>query len=130
DHDCDEDCPEAHHDVVAVIKQRNIIRPVLPGKIIESPHVRVPTPVSQHTEHARYGQRIIDLALLVVRLSHDYDRRSTLAMEQSFHGGERDRLIRRNHLAVAVARRIELKNAEQTTRNHADLKKNTGMLGE
>ena len=62
-------------------------------------------PVSQEAERIRNFNRIINLALVHIRLAEDDQRRSRLAHEQRFHGRQRDRLILGNHAALAIARR-------------------------
>jgi hypothetical protein len=64
-HDRDEERPQANHDVVTVIKQRDVIRPILFRESVESADVGIPAPVSQHAQHSRNCNRVIDLALLV-----------------------------------------------------------------
>ena len=90
--------------------------------------MRVPAAVGQHAEHSRNFQRIINLALLLVGLSHDDERRPGLAVKKPLHRSESNGLVGRDLLALPVAGREDLQDAENAAGDHAGLYENTSVL--
>ena len=124
----DEQRSESDHDVVAVIEQRDIVRPVFLGKRVEAANLRAPAAVGQHAQHAGDLERIVDFALHFIGLAHQKQRRSRLAVEQAFHGRQSHRLIVGNQFALLIARGKDLQDAEDAAGDHADLDKDTAIL--
>ena len=87
-------------------------RPVSCGKRVQALHFGLPRAVSQKAERLGNNERIVDLLLVDVRLSDENQRRSRLALEQRFHGGQRDRLMFGDHSALPVPGGKQLHNAE------------------
>src|SRR5437763_936287 len=89
----DEDGPETHHHVIAVVKQRNLVRPFRLRKIGQALDVRPPLPVSQKAQHLGHFQWVVEFSFFHIRLSENRQRRSFLRFKESFHRRQRRLLI-------------------------------------
>src|SRR5581483_10546777 len=118
-HNRDEDRPEPHHDVIAVVEQRNVLRPQILRKRVETLHVRIPAPVSKEAQHFGYDNWIVDFPLSHIWLADDHQWRSLLAGKQRFHRCECDWLMPGDHLPLPVARGIQLQDAEDAASDNA-----------
>src|SRR5208282_2473750 len=102
-HDCDEDRPQPDHDVVAVVKQRDVLRPEIRGERVETLDIRLPRPVGQKTERVRHFKGVINFPLGDVWLPQDDKRSAGLADEEGFHCGEGDGLIESDHAPLTIS---------------------------
>src|SRR5215216_3831211 len=93
DHDRYEDGPEADHDVVTVVEERDVLRPVLLREGVETLHLGVPVLVDEVAEGARHDDRVLYALVLDIRLADEDDACLPLRPEEALHGGERDGLV-------------------------------------
>ena len=78
------------------------VRPGLRRKRIQSAHVAVERAVGEEAEHAGNLDRVVDAALLDVRLADERDLRHRPGFEAALHRGEHRLLVARDHLGLQV----------------------------
>src|SRR5215210_6760199 len=128
DHNGYEDGPEADHDVVAVVKERDVVRPVLLREGVEPLYLGVPVLVDEVAEGARHDDGVFDAPVLYVRLADEDYACLPLRFEESLHSGKRDRLVLGDLFAGEVARREEHPEAREYPHNHADFDEDASVL--
>ena len=114
--------------MIAEVQERNIVRPDILRKRIQSQHLRFPATVSKKAEHLGNEDRIVDLALLHVGLPDDNERRPRPALKQSLHCRECNRLMMSHHSALGITSRKKLQEAENTAGNHTQFYEKASML--
>ena len=93
-HDRDEDRPQADHDVIAVIEQRDVVAATDRAGTRSGPDLGLPAPVGQEAQDVRAPPCGLSMLLLVhVGLADDDERRAGFRVEQAFHRGQRGGLI-------------------------------------
>ncbi len=89
--------------MIAVIKKRDGVGPLIFGEGAEAADVGVPFAVGEKTQHVGDLQGVVELAVLHVGLAENGERGAVLGVEQAFHGGEGYRLVLGDQLALHVA---------------------------
>src|ERR1700674_787593 len=126
-HHGDENGPEPHHHVIAVVKQRNLVRPFCLRKVGQAFDVRAPLPISQQAQHHGNFQGVVEFSFFHIRLSEDRQRRSLLRFKKSFHRRQRRLLIVRNQLSLHVAGGKELQDRRNRSYQYARSQKSAAV---
>src|SRR5579872_7551208 len=79
---------QSSHDVIAVEQQRQRLRPLIAGKLIEPLHFSFCSPVDQETQYIIHRDWIVNGLMFFVRLADKHDRRALTGAEQAFHGSD------------------------------------------
>ncbi len=123
----DENRAQSDHDVIAVVNQRDEVRPFALGKTIEPADLRHPLAIGEEAERARNDQRVIEPPVLHIGLAEDGQRRAFLADEQSFHGREGDRLIARDQNTLHVPGRVKLEQGSDHSDDDSGAQEDAGV---
>ena len=104
-HRQDEERPEPRHDVVAVVEELHVLRPLVFREVIQPVDSASERPVAQEAQDPRHDDRVFQLAGGDVGLADDGELGVRSPFEQPLHRRKRDRLVPRHHLARAVSGR-------------------------
>src|SRR3712207_2449728 len=86
-HDPYKERPEADHDVVGVVEERDVVRPVLLREGLEALHLGVPVLVDEVAEGARDDDGVVYGSVLHVRLADENYACPPLRLEEPLHRG-------------------------------------------
>jgi hypothetical protein len=89
--------------MIAVVEERNIVRPLIAWIRIKSFDSGIPAIVGQEAEHLRHIKRIIHTKFFHVRLADDHQVGALLRLEKSFHRCECYRLMQGDILSLSIA---------------------------
>ncbi len=94
--DQDEECPEPDHDVVAVVEQLHVARPLGLREVVQPVDGAAERAIGQETEYAWHDNGVLQPSAGDIRLPDDGELRERTALEEPLHRGERDRLVPRH----------------------------------
>ena len=95
--------PKPNHDVVGVVMEGDVVRPFVPGDVLEPHHLGVETPVGEEAQDSRDLDGIVQPHVLHVGLAEEDQRRPLFRVEKPFHGGESRGLFLSNIHRLHVA---------------------------
>src|SRR6476646_4026124 len=127
-HHGDENRPKAGHDVIAVIEQRNIRRPLVFRKFVQTLYLGRAGAIDQEAQNFVHYHWIVNALMFFIGLPKDDHGRAIFRLKQSFHRGGSDGLVARHVFAVKVAGGEDLQRGENYAGNHADPHKDTRMF--
>ena len=128
-HHQDEERPEPDHDVVAVIKELDVLRPLVLREVVQPLDGAAERAVAQEAEDPGHDDRVLQLALGDVRLSDDRELGVRSPFEQPLHRGEGHRLMPCHHLPGAVPGRERDQHAGGQPRDDPHAQADPGVPG-
>ena len=127
-HHDDEQRTQPCHHVEGVVKQLDVVRPGVLGKLVQSGDIGVERAVRKKAEDAWYDDRIVQPLFSDVRLTDQDDAGHGPALEASFHGRQARRLVLRDELGLSIAGRKRYQHTRDDSGDDTHAKEATGLI--